>query len=299
MKCPFCNDRRSLHIIARGLDTRYAPVFYPKTYEVVCLGCRTSSGRYKTPAEAINRFGSYGILRIPLSLDRRRPHLDLSPLEVSRLVADNFYLAALPVTSKGRALIEQEKTIVESRGLQEEEGIYSFFGSEFERLPIGNQEVEFFDVNQSRIQDIPVGTSIGISPLGNVGKLVYVRETWADHECGNENCSHVVYANFVTEGRSSTILSRCACGKSVPYGETYWKPARSMPYDYSRLMLTVKGVKATRLSDLTETEARMMRFADAQDAANHFANKYRIPAAVDPLIWLVELAPAWTPDIAF
>lgn len=88
----------------------------------------------------------------------------------------------------------------------------------------------------------------GLCPFGNVGDLIYVRETFRlfnhSDECG---CSD--YCNCPPSG---TPIYLATCGDD---SESKWKPSIHMPRTASRLTLKVTNVRIERVQDISEEEA--------------------------------------------
>jgi hypothetical protein len=89
--------------------------------------------------------------------------------------------------------------------------------------------------------------SASISPFGNVGDLIYVRETFRYFESEECGCSD----------------SPCGCPKPDSFiyfashddGESKWKPSIHMPRCASRLTLKVTDVRIEKVQDITESQA--------------------------------------------
>ncbi|EII3125380.1 hypothetical protein [Vibrio parahaemolyticus] len=96
----------------------------------------------------------------------------------------------------------------------------------------------------------------GLCPFGNVGDLIYVRETWrsfnASDECG---CSEYP-CNCPQDGTPLYFASH-------DDGESKWKPSIHMPRHVSRLTLKVTGVGIQRVRDITEEQAKVEGVAPA------------------------------------
>ncbi|EJL6764551.1 hypothetical protein [Vibrio cholerae] len=88
----------------------------------------------------------------------------------------------------------------------------------------------------------------GLCPFGNIGDLIYVRETFRmfnhSDECG---CS-----DYCACPPSGTPVYFATCGGD---SESKWKPSIHMPRTASRLTLKVTDVRIERVQDITEEQA--------------------------------------------
>ncbi len=108
-------------------------------------------------------------------------------------------------------------------------------------------------------------------PYGEVGGLLWVRETWAKHKHFEERPTVgpglVIYA---ADGKESRPVAR-------------WRPSIHMPRWASRIMLEITGVKVERVQDITEHDARAEGVEAKTDAFNAETYRWRFMLLWDAL----------------
>lgn len=107
--------------------------------------------------------------------------------------------------------------------------------------------------------------SDSICPIGNVGDLLYVRETFRlynnSDECGcSEHCSCPP---------TGTPVYRSNCNDS----EVRWTPSIHMPRKYSRLTLEITGVRVERIQSIgnEDAEAEGLKVFNEDDANLYYS----------------------------
>ncbi|MDR1192078.1 MAG: hypothetical protein LBK60_10525, partial [Verrucomicrobiales bacterium] len=118
--------------------------------------------------------------------------------------------------------------------------------------------------------------TIGINPEINAGDVLWVRETW-----GSRQADHPLCKNGRKPQAGDELYYRanpaddCQWGVGKPsQGSFVWRPSIHMPRWASRLTLTVTGVRAERLQDISEADAvaEGVEFADFSDLSRRFKN---------------------------
>ena len=136
------------------------------------------------------------------------------------------------------------------------------------------------------------------------GDILYVRETWSFCPCSGtcENACDTTAPNFY-KGYEGCFVYRLDYGNteddSFPPSMFKWHPSIHMPKEAARLFLRVTDVRAERLQDITEEQARaegaepfrMTADVDKPDNEKHWEEK--LPALVMfPEIWNSTIKPA-------
>lgn len=79
-------------------------------------------------------------------------------------------------------------------------------------------------------------------PFGDIGTTLYVREKWT-------MCSHCGAINYQATTGSARTCSACDEGLGK------WQPSLFLPKEYSRLFLSVTGIRIESLQDICEGDA--------------------------------------------
>ncbi len=90
------------------------------------------------------------------------------------------------------------------------------------------------------------------------GDILYVRETWERFECWN--CEGDERGNCPNEPQKSVFDKTCGCymyrATNEISGDAKWHPSIHMPKEATRIWLKVAGVRAERLREITEAQAK-------------------------------------------
>jgi hypothetical protein len=97
-----------------------------------------------------------------------------------------------------------------------------------------------------------------LKPTYKVGDILWVRETWADTK---DSPGNIHYKASATEADLEWLKD---CGVK-------WKPSIHIPRDAARIFLKVTNVRAERLQDISEDDAK------AEGAKVQGANPYDLP----------------------
>lgn len=103
-----------------------------------------------------------------------------------------------------------------------------------------------------------------VCPFGEVGKRLWVRETWAHHKLA---------INSRTDDEGPFVYAADTMAEQHRLGDK-WKPSIHMPRCASRITLEVTGVRVERLQDISEADALAEGVSKLQDASG--TNKYTI-----------------------
>lgn len=97
-------------------------------------------------------------------------------------------------------------------------------------------------------------------PYGAVGDRLWVRETWAPHPDDHQDPPEwVVFRadrGWWGCGDTSTRTTRRLGVLDDSYRELRWRPSIHMPRAASRITLEITGIRAERLQDISEEDAR-------------------------------------------
>lgn len=117
-----------------------------------------------------------------------------------------------------------------------------------------------------------------VSPCGQVGDRLWVRETWAR-----------LMADVIQGPKFDHILYRADLrdnnGRQVAVPPRGWRPSIHMPRWLSRITLEVTGVRLQHLQDITEDDAIAEGFASRQAFLDGWAAVY---GNANPLVWAAE-----------
>lgn len=128
-------------------------------------------------------------------------------------------------------------------------------------------------------------------PYGEVGALLWVRETWARHYTGHPTFGSVHYRADLPDDPDAAMTANHA------FGLMRWKPSIHMPRAACRLELIVSEIRVERLQSITPDDARaegrslvkgepVGYFPDTWDAINgNGAWKS------NPWVWAITFAP--------
>ena len=134
------------------------------------------------------------------------------------------------------------------------------------------------------------GERRGVQP----GDLLWVKETWAEF-CRNESC----FDGCTCEGNDTYIEYKADSPRAEapggwdelpiyerpPWGR--WKSPRFMPKRAARIWLEVIDVRAERVQDISEADAKAEGFESVYDFLTYFyeVNKHKIPAGSSPWVF--------------
>jgi hypothetical protein len=116
-----------------------------------------------------------------------------------------------------------------------------------------------------------------LCPLGRVGERLWARETWApfhvgqkhDTPCPVDDVEDADAARYAADGRVWVCHSTGATGVADDGGWEYaphkWRPSIHMPRWASRITLEVTDVRAQRLLDISEDDARAEGLQQTKD----------------------------------
>lgn len=85
-----------------------------------------------------------------------------------------------------------------------------------------------------------------LSPLGGIGDLVYIRETWARFLI--EKHSEHIWGNVVYRATHAGMNPECE-------GFSKWRPSIHMPKWAARIWLEITGLRVERVRDISEEDA--------------------------------------------
>jgi hypothetical protein len=105
------------------------------------------------------------------------------------------------------------------------------------------QEIKPSKEHTSLFEQIGLCTIGYLKPSYSVGDILWVRETWADTKDGPGN---IHYQASATKADLEWLKD---CGVK-------WKPPKDMPREAARIFLKVTGVRAERLQDISEEDAK-------------------------------------------
>lgn len=142
------------------------------------------------------------------------------------------------------------------------------------------------------------------------GDILYVRETWGFQKCSNcENCTNCINAGFedIYKDDEGCFVYRTDYGTTkddtFPPFSHKWHPSIHMPKEAARIFLRVTDVRAERLQDITNKEAKregvtvetdnsgMMHrvgFARLWDSVQRKSNLERCGWNANPWVWAIE-----------
>ncbi len=125
-------------------------------------------------------------------------------------------------------------------------------------------------------------------PFGIPGDWLWVRETWRPRDPCIDDCGHVDYCT-------------CPCFGDYRYAAEYsdavvqdygpWKSPMFMPKTASRITLEIVSIKAERLQDISDSDAKaegyqnIATFIDAWDTLNA---KRGFSWESNPWVWVIE-----------
>lgn len=96
--------------------------------------------------------------------------------------------------------------------------------------------VHFRDGNQSLFVDCP---------FGNIGDILWVRETWAEFAGMGDNIDYVYKADGIFDTPAKEHLR-----------DMRWRPSIFMPKEACRIKLEITGIRVERLQDISEDDAK-------------------------------------------
>lgn len=101
------------------------------------------------------------------------------------------------------------------------------------------------------------GKDLLMLPPYQPGDVLYVRETFAKYNCAEKECIMADYSGC--NGCTHTKDGYCYVYKSSHEYDVNvkWKPSIFMPKEAARIFLRVTGVRAEKLQDITEDEAKL------------------------------------------
>lgn len=117
-----------------------------------------------------------------------------------------------------------------------------------------------------------------ICPYGNIGDLLYVRETWALVN----GCDYFYKAGF----KPNVVFQNV--------GELKWKPSIHMPKDAARIWLEITGVRVEALQNISSRDAVLEGMPEnGQPFVGQFKNLWCKINGVgswdqNPFVWIVE-----------
>lgn len=100
------------------------------------------------------------------------------------------------------------------------------------------------------------GGQIVRCPYGEPGDRLWVRETWADEPGGPDDYPITVYAADMAARHHNDVAHGPIFYLRSDYKPKRWRPSIYMPWWASRITLEVTGVRAERLRDISEADAR-------------------------------------------
>lgn len=91
-------------------------------------------------------------------------------------------------------------------------------------------------------------------PYGQAGDRLWVREAW----CMPAGDRHVIYRADWSDAdiAASKSMRRYFSGITRAYPDSHWRPSIHMPRKHCRLLLQVTAVRAERLQEISERDAR-------------------------------------------
>ncbi len=146
-----------------------------------------------------------------------------------------------------------------------------------------------FRDRHGRWQDLRDSSLIERCPYGVPGDKLYVRETWAQAERGDE----WDYWRGKPDKRLPVLYR--ADNPTLGADDEYWRPSIHMPRWASRITLVVESVRVERVQDITEEDARAEGVSERTilTAREAFArlwdtiNAKRAPWQSNPWVWVV------------
>ena len=144
----------------------------------------------------------------------------------------------------------------------------------------------------------------GLTPSYRPGDILYVRETWALHECNDRlpiSCKKTEAGRDCYIYRADGVSGRTPCG--VHPSPHPWRPSIHMPREAARIFLRVTAVRVERLQNITPTECvsegleqelvgvggNFIRgaFSDLWDSTIKPADRALYGWAANPWVWVV------------
>lgn len=141
------------------------------------------------------------------------------------------------------------------------------------------------------------GHICGMRPPCEVGDILYVRETWRFVPCNDCKLSRdypcsaptAMHDNGAGEAEGCFDYKASAAGDSAR-----WYPSIHMPKKAARIFLKVKSVRAERLQEITDADAKAEGVADRKafavlwDTTIKKADREVCGWAANPWVWVVE-----------
>lgn len=132
-------------------------------------------------------------------------------------------------------------------------------------LPGGYEHGEIFDCFNAEtyvnlFADPGPGISIPFSSaLGNVGDLLWVKEAWSPDFSQHYPCSPASYrAGFAEEIEVRNGVRGIWSPESKQFVPFRWRPATTMPRKFARLGLRIEKIRADRVQNMSNRDARNM-----------------------------------------
>lgn len=136
-----------------------------------------------------------------------------------------------------KAIMEDRKTVTRrTNGINTIEGVN---GMKVMTFPKTGKTETFVDAKFTTF-GIPVESGLIKCPYGNVGDVLWVRETWA-------------YVDFA--GEDSGYVYRATDPDWDTLDEWRWKPSIFMPRAACRIRLEITSIRVERLHEITEEDA--------------------------------------------
>lgn len=165
-----------------------------------------------------------------------------------------------------RALLEGRKTVTrrifnpQPPGGDARKLVEVIWGKEAEKLTVPHEKTSFAWAGFSDDRS-PCHTTTGYyrCPYGQPGDRLWVRETFATD--GHRN---VCYRESVGNGESPR--EGCVYADSSEFNADKWTPSIHMPRWASRILLEITDVRAERLHDISQEDARAEGYPAAREA---------------------------------
>lgn len=132
----------------------------------------------------------------------------------------------------------------------------------------------------------------GLIPPYKPGDILYVRETWGDYATytNPDGADYFMYRADYPDGATTT---------TYPDGTVFdlptWRPSIHMPKEAARIFLRVKAVRAERLKDITEEQARAEVFGSRTEFLKAFLAMYP-DCTEESWVWVIEIERVEKPE---